>query len=339
MSNTVIKVEDVSKLYRIGEITTGTIGQDVNRWFAKVRGKEDPFALVSETNDRTTKSTSGIVWALKDINFEVKQGEVIGIIGNNGAGKSTLLKLLSRVTVPTTGNIKFKGRIAALLEVGTGFHPDLTGRENVFLNGAILGMTKKEIRKKFDEIVAFSGVERYIDTPVKRFSSGMYVRLAFAVAAHLESEILIIDEVLAVGDAEFQKKCLSKMDEAGRSGQTVLYVSHALGTLTQLCTSSIWLSNGHLEKKGSTNKIIDEYLKIPSEERAFYTIDENSLQQKDAYFIYQKIVDERGELVSEITNNDPIILEIKIGVQKWHDDLELGLSLQHQKQAQYFYNY
>ena len=206
MSDTVIKVENVSKLYRLGETGTGTMGQDINRWFAKIRGKEDPFALIGETNDRTTKGTSHIVWALKDINFEVKQGEVLGIIGRNGAGKSTLLKLLSKVTMPSSGSIKYKGRIASLLEVGTGFHPDLTGRENVYINGAILGMTKKEISRKFDEIMDFAGVERYIDTPVKRYSSGMYVRLAFAVAAHLESEILIIDEVLAVGDAEFQKK-------------------------------------------------------------------------------------------------------------------------------------
>jgi lipopolysaccharide transport system ATP-binding protein len=208
MSDTVIKVENVSKLYRLGETGTGTIGQDVNRWFAKVRGKEDPFALVGETNDRTTKGTCDIVWALKDINFDVKQGEVLGIIGRNGAGKSTLLKLLSKVTMPSSGSIKYKGRIASLLEVGTGFHPDLTGRENIYINGAILGMTKKEISRKFDEIVDFAGVERYIDTPVKRYSSGMYVRLAFAVAAFLEPEILIVDEVLAVGDAEFQKKVL-----------------------------------------------------------------------------------------------------------------------------------
>src|SRR5882757_1187972 len=198
--STVIKVEDVGKLYRLGEIGTGTISHDLNRWWAKLRGKEDPFAKIGETNDRVQKGNSDYVWALKGINFEVKEGEVLGIIGRNGAGKSTLLKILSKVTTPTTGSIKVKGRIASLLEVGTGFHPELTGRENIFLNGAILGMKKAEIKSKFDEIVDFSGVERYIDTPVKRYSSGMYVRLAFAVAAHLESEILIVDEVLAVGD-------------------------------------------------------------------------------------------------------------------------------------------
>src|ERR1035437_338096 len=217
MSNTVIKVENLGKQYRLGQVGTGTISHDLNRWWSKVRGKEDPYLKIGETNDRATKGESDLVWALKDINFEVKQGEVLGIIGKNGAGKSTLLKILSRVTGPTVGDIKVKGRIASLLEVGTGFHPDLSGRENIFLNGAILGMTKQEIKSKFDEIVDFSGVERYIDTPVKRYSSGMYVRLAFAVAAHLEPEILIVDEVLAVGDAEFQKKCLGKMkDVAGQ---------------------------------------------------------------------------------------------------------------------------
>ena len=201
-----IRVENLSKAYQLGEIGTGTLSRDLERWFAKVRGKEDPFLKIGETNDRTIKGTSNVVWSLKDINFDIQEGDAVGIIGRNGAGKSTLLKLLSRVTSPTSGNIKVKGRIASLLEVGTGFHPELTGRENILLNGAILGMRKKEILKKFDEIVDFSGVERYIDTPVKRYSSGMYVRLAFAVAAHLESEILIVDEVLAVGDAEFQRK-------------------------------------------------------------------------------------------------------------------------------------
>jgi len=203
---TSIKVENLSKAYQLGQIGTGTISRDLERFVAKIRGKEDPFLKIGEVNDRTSVSASNVVWSLKDINFEIQQGEAVGIIGRNGAGKSTLLKLLSRVTSPTTGNIKVKGRIASLLEVGTGFHPELSGRENIYLNGAILGMRKKEIDRKFDEIVEFSGVERYIDTPVKRYSSGMYVRLAFAVAAHLESEILVVDEVLAVGDLEFQKK-------------------------------------------------------------------------------------------------------------------------------------
>src|SRR6476620_8571981 len=211
-----IKVENLSKAYQLGEIGTGTLSRDLERYWAKFRGKEDPFLRIGESNDRTKKGESDIVWSLKDLNFEIKQGDAVGIIGRNGAGKSTLLKILSRVTSPTTGSVKVKGRIASLLEVGTGFHPELSGRENIFLNGAILGMRKAEIKRKFDEIVDFSGVERYIDTPVKIYSSGMYVRLAFAVAAHRESEILIVDEVLAVGDAEFQKKCLGKMNDVSK---------------------------------------------------------------------------------------------------------------------------
>lgn len=200
----VIKVQNLSKAYQLGTFGTGTISNDLERYWARLRGKEDPFLKIGEVNDRNTKSESNVVWSLKDINFDIEDGDAVGIIGRNGAGKSTLLKILSRITSPTTGSIKVKGRVASLLEVGTGFHPELSGRENIFLNGAILGMRKTEITRKFDEIVDFSGVERYIDTPVKRYSSGMYVRLAFAVAAYLESEILIVDEVLSVGDAEFQ---------------------------------------------------------------------------------------------------------------------------------------
>jgi lipopolysaccharide transport system ATP-binding protein len=243
----VIKVENIGKQYRLGVVGTGTLSHDLNRWWARMRGKEDPFLSLGETNDRTKKATSDLVWALQNINFQVNQGDVLGIIGRNGAGKSTLLKILSRTTTPTTGEFKVRGRIASLLEVGTGFHPELSGRENVFLNGAIMGMSKAEITKKFDEIVDFSGVERYIDTPVKRYSSGMYVRLAFAVAAHLEPEILIIDEVLAVGDAEFQKKCIGKMkDVSVKEGRTVLFVSHNMSAVKQLCTRGIILSKGTL---------------------------------------------------------------------------------------------
>ncbi|MBC7748017.1 MAG: ATP-binding cassette domain-containing protein, partial [Methylotenera sp.] len=217
---------------------------------------------IGETNDRSTKGQSDIVWSLQDINFEVNQGEAVGIIGKNGAGKSTLLKLLSRVTSPTTGEIKIKGRIASLLEVGTGFHPELSGRENIYLNGAILGMRKKEITRKLDEIIDFSGVERYIDTPVKRYSSGMYVRLAFAVAAHLESEILIVDEVLAVGDAEFQKKCLGKMGDISKGeGRTVLFVSHNMAAVKSLCSKGIVLQNGQIAFNGLVDDSIDHYLK------------------------------------------------------------------------------
>lgn len=257
-----IKAENISKAYQLGEIGTGTISRDLERWIARMRGKEDPFLRIGEANDRTTKGTSDVVWSLKDINFEIEQGDAVGIIGRNGAGKSTLLKILSRVTSPTTGRITGKGRIASLLEVGTGFHPELTGRENIYLNGAILGMRKREITRKFDEIVDFAGIERYIDTPVKRYSSGMYVRLAFAVAAHLESEILIIDEVLAVGDAEFQKKCLGKMGEVNKGeGRTVLFVSHNMAAVSSLCTSGVLLQNGNITSyKRNVNDIITMYL-------------------------------------------------------------------------------
>ncbi|MFV0172836.1 ABC transporter ATP-binding protein [Empedobacter falsenii] len=259
--NIVLDVENVSKQYRLGEVGTGSLQHDIKRWWANVRGQEDPFLKIGETNDRTQKGDSDYVWALKDINFQVEQGQAVGIIGRNGAGKSTLLKLLSRVTKPTTGSIKYKGRIASLLEVGTGFHPEMTGRENIYLNGAILGMTRKEITRKFDEIVAFAGVERYIDTPVKRYSSGMYVRLAFAVAAHLESEILIVDEVLAVGDAEFQKKCLGKMGDVTKGeGRTILFVSHNMTAVETLCTNAVAMRQGTIVDIGQPELLIKNYL-------------------------------------------------------------------------------
>jgi lipopolysaccharide transport system ATP-binding protein len=257
-----IQVENVSKQYRLGKVGTGTVAHDLNRWWHLVRGKEDPYLKIGDVNDRTVKGDSEYVWALQDINFQIEQGEAVGIIGRNGAGKSTLLKILSRTTAPTTGNLKLKGRVASLLEVGTGFHPELSGRENIYLNGAILGMNRNEISRKFDEIVDFSGVERYVDTPVKRYSSGMYVRLAFAVAAHLESEILIIDEVLAVGDAEFQKKCLGKMGQVSKGeGRTVLFVSHNMAAMQSLCSRSILLNRGSIEFQGETREIIGKYLK------------------------------------------------------------------------------
>jgi len=260
--NIVLDVENVSKQYRLGEVGTGTLQHDIKRWWANITGQEDPYLKIGETNDRTQKGDSDYVWALKDINFQVEQGQAVGIIGRNGAGKSTLLKLLSRVTKPTTGSIKYKGRIASLLEVGTGFHPEMTGRENIYLNGAILGMTRKEITRKFDEIVDFAGVERYIDTPVKRYSSGMYVRLAFAVAAHLESEILIVDEVLAVGDAEFQKKCLGKMGDVTKGeGRTILFVSHNMTAVKELCNTGILMKYGEVSYKGDMLETILEYQK------------------------------------------------------------------------------
>jgi lipopolysaccharide transport system ATP-binding protein len=264
MTSTALKVENISKSYLIGKISSGTLSRDIESkltsWFSK-------------KSDEVTINKNEIVWSLKDINFELKQGEALGIIGKNGAGKSTLLKILSRVTTPTKGNIYGTGRIASLLEVGTGFHPELSGRENIFLNGAILGMKKHEIKKNFDEIVDFSGVESYIDTPVKRYSSGMYVRLAFAVAAHLESEILIVDEVLAVGDADFQKKCLGKMGSISKGeGRTVLFVSHNMQSIQNLCTKALLLNKGTMQGFGEVPKMIGEYLQnndvlVPLNER------------------------------------------------------------------------
>ncbi len=262
MSEVILKIENLSKQYRLGLVGTGTMGDDLKRWWANIRGKEDPFLKIGDVNNRATKGTSDYVWALKDINFEVQQGEVLGIIGKNGAGKSTLLKILSKITSPTTGSIKSRGRVASLLEVGTGFHGEMTGRENIFLNGAILGMTKKEITDKLDEIIEFSGCERYIDTPVKRYSSGMTVRLAFAVAAFLEPDILIIDEVLAVGDAEFQKKAIGKMQDISKGeGRTVLFVSHNMAAVKQLCTRGIVLENGGIVFDGDINEAVSNYLK------------------------------------------------------------------------------
>lgn len=260
MMTLVLKAENISKQYRLGQVGTGTLSHDLKRFWYKTRGKEDPYLKIGAENDRTTVDKTGYVWALKDINFEINQGDMVGIIGKNGAGKSTLLKLLSRVTAPTTGQIKIKGRIAALLEVGTGFHPELTGRENIYLNGAILGMSKTEISAKLDEIVQFSGCEKYIDTPVKRYSSGMIVRLGFAVAAHLEPEILIVDEVLAVGDAEFQEKCIGKMKDISGEGRTVLFVSHNMASMKALCKKGFLMERGRMTHQGSMNEMIETYL-------------------------------------------------------------------------------
>lgn len=261
MEKPIINIENLGKQYRLGSVGTGTLSHDINRWWHSVRGKEDPYLRVGDVNDRTAKDGSDYVWALQDINCTIEQGEILGIIGKNGAGKSTLLKLLSRVTAPTTGKITCHGRIASLLEVGTGFHPELTGRDNIYLNGAILGMSKSEISSKFDEIVSFAGCEKYIDTPVKRYSSGMYVRLAFAVAAHLEPDILVVDEVLAVGDSEFQKKAIGKMQDVSQNqGRTVLFVSHNLGSVSNLCNKGLVLQNGMSAYYGGVKESIDFYL-------------------------------------------------------------------------------
>lgn len=260
--STAIEFNHISKQYRLGLVSTRTLSHDLNRWWTvNVLRKEDPYLKIGETNDRSTKGNSEYVWALRDIDFKIEQGDVVGIIGKNGAGKSTLLKLLSRVTAPTTGTIRAKGRIASLLEVGTGFHPEMTGRENIFMNGAIMGMTKQEIRAKLDEIVDFSGCERYLDTPVKRYSSGMMVRLGFAVAAHLDPEILVVDEVLAVGDAEFQKKAIGKMQDVSRGeGRTVLFVSHNMASMRALCNNGVLLDQGKITFTGPIDEVVSTYL-------------------------------------------------------------------------------
>ena len=342
MSDTVIKVENLYKQYRLGQVSTGTIAHDINRWFYKVRGKEDPYEMVTGLNTRAIKDSSEYVWALQNINFEVKQGEVLGIIGKNGAGKSTLLKILSKVTAPTKGEIKVKGRIASLLEVGTGFHPELTGRENIFLNGAILGMSKSEIRSKFDEIVSFSGVEKYIDTPVKRYSSGMYVRLAFAVAAHLEPEILIVDEVLAVGDAEFQKKCLGKMKDVSNQGRTVLFVSHNMNALENLCDRILQINKGQSYPiQTDVRRIIQNYLFDDS------TIQKHQLILGEKYnnfeFALKKIylTDLQDNLLEGncFSPFDDIKINIEGDLNKFDNRLRIGFELKDSNHQTLFFSF
>ena len=321
MQNVVIKLENVSKQYRLGNVGTGTLSHDLNRFFAKMAGREDPTMKVGVSNKLDTVD-GRYVWALKDVNLEICDGEVLGIVGKNGAGKSTLLKLMSRVTSPTTGNIKIKGRIASLLEVGTGFHPELTGKENIYLNGAILGMTKKEISSKFDEIVEFSGVKKYVDTPVKRYSSGMYVRLAFAVAAHLEPEILIVDEVLAVGDAEFQKKAIGKMQSVSRSGRTVLFVSHNLTAVEQLCTQGILMQNGMLAMEGKVHDITSAYKQM--------SVDENELRRSGTRvieFLEYKMTDPGGKTIDEVFLGDHFIVSATSRANEQIDFCDMTLDI------------
>ncbi|MHA6279844.1 ABC transporter ATP-binding protein [Salinimicrobium sp. CAU 1759] len=311
--STILKAENISKQYRLGLVGSSTLNDDFKRWWYRVRGKEDPFLKVGAVNDRSTGATEDYVWALRDINFEVKQGEVLGIIGKNGAGKSTLLKLLSRVTAPTTGSIKTRGRIASLLEVGTGFHGELTGRENIFMNGAVLGMTKTEIRTKLDEIIAFSGCEKYIDTPVKRYSSGMTVRLGFAVAAHLEPEVLVVDEVLAVGDAEFQKKAIGKMQDLSKGeGRTVLFVSHSMKSIKNLCSRAVVLENGGIVRRGEIVDCVDFYLnrgidKFSSGKKEFHSeyIGDENLQLTEVL-----IKDKMDRLRTSFSQSEEINIEI-----------------------------
>ena len=330
----VIKAENLSKAYQLGDFGTGTISRDLERFWARIRGKEDPFLKIGEINDRTTKGTSDVVWSLKDLNFGIEKGDAVGIIGRNGAGKSTLLKILSRVTSPTTGSVKVKGRVASLLEVGTGFHPELTGRENIYLNGAILGMRKAEIKKKFDEVVDFSGVERYIDTPVKRYSSGMYVRLAFAVAAHLESEILIIDEVLAVGDAEFQKKCLGKMGEVSKGeGRTVLFVSHNMGSISQLCNKAIVLNNGEIVFDGLVKAGVDFY--INNDSRNDSAVFVNSKPQSTD-IIGLRVLNKKKEVAIKHYFTDQIILEFTVQIEESSKDAFLSFRIKDQTERNVF---
>lgn len=333
-----IKVQNLSKAYQLGTIGTGTLSRDLERWLAKVRGKEDPFLTIGEANDRSAKGTSDVVLSLNNISFEIQQGDAVGIIGRNGAGKSTLLKLLSRVTSPTKGNIKVKGRIASLLEVGTGFHPELTGRENIYLNGAILGMRKKEIARKFDQIVDFAGVERYIDTPVKRYSSGMYVRLAFAVAAHLESEILIVDEVLAVGDAEFQKKCLGKMGDISKGeGRTVLFVSHNMNSIAALCNKGILLNKGTVELDGSANECVLQYRyenKINTLKTVF--IDEKRYFRDESFAINKvALIDSNYKEIATplVDSNETLYLLIEGDIKVLHPALKVGYELINQNET------
>jgi len=345
--STVIEVDDVWKKYRLGIIGTGSLRHDFERWWQRVRGKPDPYSKVDQRSEiRNQKSElainvehqiSGVsaslsddeMWALRGVSFEVKQGEILGIIGRNGAGKSTLLKILSRVTAPTSGEARVKGRIASLLEVGTGFHPELTGRENVFLNGAILGMTKDEIRKKFDEIVDFAGVERYMDTPVKRYSSGMYVRLAFAVAAHLETEILICDEVLAVGDAEFQKKCVGKMQDVSKRGRTILFVSHNMAAVTKLCSQCAFLDGGRLKLIGPTDEIIPHYLKRGEQTEGIRTWDETVENNSDPRLKIHalRILGPDGTTTGHVDIRKPFTVEVEYRILETLPQFRIALQV------------
>lgn len=331
MSNTVISIENLSKQYRLGVVGAGTLREDLIGLWYQIRGKEDPYLRIGEANDRSIAASSDYVWALRDINFDVQQGEVLGIIGKNGAGKSTMLKLLSRVTAPTTGSIKVKGRIASLLEVGTGFHPELTGRENIYLNGAIMGMKRSEINAKLEEIIEFAGVQRYVDTPVKRYSSGMYVRLAFAVAAHLEPEILIVDEVLAVGDAEFQKKALGKMGEvSGSEGRTVLFVSHNMKAVTTLCTRCLLFENGTLTTNGLPSDVVDAYLRADAVETAMSHVNEKPEFTDGVRLIEARILND-----IPIRTSDAVVVSFKVEFQT-EVEFHLNMHVKSEEQVHLF---
>lgn len=324
MSENVIELNNISKQYRLGTVGAGTLREDLASVWHKLWGKEDPYLKIGEANDRSTIGSSNHVWALRDVNFNVGRGEVLGIIGKNGAGKSTLLKLLSRVTAPTTGTIKAKGRIASLLEVGTGFHPELTGKENIYLNGAIMGMKRAEITAKLDEIIEFAGVQRYVNTPVKRYSSGMYVRLAFAVAAHLEPEILIVDEVLAVGDAEFQKRAIGKMqDVSSGEGRTVLFVSHNMKAVNNLCSRCLIVENGNIAYDGDVGLAVDRYLGIDTETAdvpSYEGLPEDSVEGLS-------IVSASVETETPIKTTTPIQISLTLASEKDHEQVHVNLQL------------
>jgi lipopolysaccharide transport system ATP-binding protein len=331
MGNTIISVEDLSKSYRLGQIGTGTLTNDLKVLWAKKHGLPNPLLKIGQTDHGNMEGET--LWALKDVSFQVGQGEVLGIIGRNGAGKSTLLKILSRITAPSSGCVKIKGRIASLLEVGTGFHPDLTGRENIYLNGAILGMTKEEVRRKFDEIVAFAEIEKFVDTPVKRYSSGMYVRLAFSVAAHLESEILLVDEVLAVGDIEFQKKCLDKMDDvATKEGRTVLFVSHNMASVSKLCQRAILLNRGKIEFNDQVNIVIDHYLNLDKSEyhnRGIFDVSEYKERSGigGGRIVNIELMNERREITSTFGIGEEIFVNILVHLDRDISSIVAGLEI------------
>ena len=331
---TAIEFNNIGKQYRLGVVSTRTLTHDLNRWWqTAVLRKEDPYLKIGETNDRSSRGESEYVWALKDINLKVEQGDVVGIIGRNGAGKSTLLKLLSRVTGPTVGEIRARGRIGALLEVGTGFHPEMTGRENIYLNGAILGMTKAEITRKLDEIVDFSGCERYIDTPVKRYSSGMMVRLGFAVAAHLDPEILVVDEVLAVGDAEFQKKAIGKMQDVSKGeGRTVLFVSHNMGSIAQLCKTGIVLSQGEISFMGEVRECISRYISEGVSDHVFVSKNINN----EMFLQRVSVVDAKGLENSNVAFDDAVNIRFRIGCNTFVEDATLSFTVYDYHQSPLF---
>jgi len=321
-----IQVENLSKLYSLGKVGTGSFRQDIKRWWvSQILKKEDPFFTEAKSNQQLS---TDFIWALRDVSFDVKQGEVFGIIGRNGAGKSTLLKILSKVISPTEGIIKGRGRINSLLEIGTGFHDELSGRENIYLNGHFLGMTYHEIKRKFDEIVDFSGVERFIDTPVKRYSSGMYVRLAFAVAAHLEPDILIIDEVLAVGDAEFQKKCLGKMHEVStKQGRTILFVSHNMQAISNLCNRAMFLNKGQVADIGPVEKVVNTYLSGIQKLKASHSWNTKEVAPGNEFIRIKSV-----ELIPHLKNpTDPIDIRtpLTIKFQFWNlKNINLCVGLQ-----------